>query len=50
AGYQRTQLLLSAPARRPLHALLDQIMPLVYGLPQARKVRWSLDVDPTDLY
>jgi primosomal protein N' (replication factor Y) len=50
AGYQRTQLLLSAPSRRPLHALLDQIMPLVYGLPQARKVRWSLDVDPTDLY
>lgn len=50
AGYQRTQLLLSAPSRRPLHALLDQIMTQVYGLPQARKVRWSLDVDPTDLY
>jgi len=50
AGYQRTQLLLSAPSRRPLHALLDQIMPQVHALPQARKVRWSLDVDPTDLY
>lgn len=50
AGYQRTQLLLSAPSRRPLHALLDQIMPQVHALPQARKVRWSLDVDPMDLY
>ncbi|WP_315387984.1 primosomal protein N' [uncultured Stenotrophomonas sp.] len=50
AGYQRTQLLLSAPTRRPLHTLLDQIMPQVYALPQARKVRWSLDVDPMDLY
>ncbi|MEG2802979.1 primosomal protein N' [Stenotrophomonas sp.] len=50
AGYQRTQLLLSAPSRRPLHAVLDLITPQIHGLPQARKVRWSLDVDPTDLY
>lgn len=50
AGYQRTQLLLSAPARRPLHGVLDLITPQIHGLPQARKVRWSLDVDPTDLY
>ena len=50
AGYQRTQLLLSAPSRRPLHAVLDQITPQIHALPQARKVRWSLDVDPTDLY
>ena len=50
AGYQRTQLLLSAPARRPLHGVLDLITPQIHALPQARKVRWSLDVDPTDLY
>ncbi len=50
AGYQRTQLLLSAPSRRPLHGLLDQIIPQAYALPQSRRVRWSLDVDPTDLY
>ena len=50
AGYQRTQLLLSAPARRPLHGVLDLIAPQLPGLPEARKVRWSLDVDPTDLY
>ena len=50
AGYQRTQLLLSAPQRRPLHAVLDAMVPRIHGLPEARKVRWSLDVDPMDLY
>jgi len=29
---------------------LDLITPQIHALPQARKVRWSLDVDPTDLY
>jgi primosomal protein N' (replication factor Y) (superfamily II helicase) len=50
AGMQRMQLLLSAPDRRPLHQLLDAVLPAVYELPEARKVRWSLDVDPVDLY
>ncbi len=50
AGFQRTQLLLSAEQRRPLHGLLDVLMAQVYTLPQARRVRWSLDVDPLDLY
>jgi len=50
AGYQRTQLLLSCPSRPPLHGLLDLLTPQIHGLPQARRVRWSLDVDPTDLY
>lgn len=50
AGYQRTQLLLSAVQRPPLHGVLGQLVPQLYALPEARKVRWSLDVDPTDLY
>ncbi|MFT4246583.1 MAG: primosomal protein N' [Pseudomonas sp.] len=50
AGFQRTQLLLSCAQRPPLHALLDQALPQLYALPQARRVRWSLDVDPVDLY
>jgi primosomal protein N' (replication factor Y) len=29
-----------------LHAAL----PAIRALPEARKVRWSLDVDPVDLY
>ena len=50
AGYQRTQLLLSSAQRPVLHAVLDHVVPLLHGLPEARRVRWSLDVDPVDLY
>ena len=50
AGYQRAQLLLSATDRRILHAAIDQALPGIHAAPQARKVRWSLDVDPVDLY
>jgi primosomal protein N' (replication factor Y) len=50
AGYQRAQLLLAAPQRRALHAALDAALPAIHALPEARRVRWSLDVDPVDLY
>ncbi len=50
AGYQRAQLLLSSTQRGQLHAALDAALPAIYELPDARKVRWSLDVDPVDLY
>jgi len=50
AGYLRAQLILSAPQRRDLHAALDAALPAIYAAPEARKVRWSLDVDPADLY
>ena len=50
AGYQRAQLLLSTADRRALHGALDHALPGIYAMPSARKVRWSLDVDPMDLY
>ncbi|MGX5731451.1 primosomal protein N' [Pseudoxanthomonas beigongshangi] len=50
AGYHRVQLVLSSPERRLLHRLLDVAAPQLYALPEARRVRWSLDVDPLDLY
>ncbi|HVI59726.1 MAG TPA: primosomal protein N' [Luteimonas sp.] len=50
AGMHRAQLLLSASDRRTLHAALDAVVPALHALPEARKVRWSLDVDPVDLY
>ena len=49
-GYLQLQLLLSARERRPLHAALDAAVPALHDLPEARKVRWSLDVDPVELY
>lgn len=50
AGLYRYQLLFQSEKRPELHALLDQLMPKIEKLKQAKKVRWSLDVDPVDLY
>ncbi len=50
AGRQRGQLLLEAANRRELHAALRSWAAQLARLPAARKVRWSLDVDPIDLY
>ena len=50
AGHVRAQLVLCANARAPLHAALQAAVPLLHALPDARRVRWSLDVDPADLY
>lgn len=50
AGFLREQLLLQSAARAPLHAVLTNALSGIYALPEARKVRWSLDVDPYDLY
>ncbi len=50
AGMYRAQLILSSPNRRELHTALDAALTHIYQLPEARKVRWSLDVDPMDLY
>ena len=38
------------PARPALHARLDAVLPAIHALPEARRARWSLDVDPVDLY
>ncbi len=49
-GRQRAQLLLQAPRREPLQRLLDTWIEAVERLPAARRVRWSLDVDPIELF
>ena len=50
AGRFRAQLLLMARERRDLHALLRAVVPRLDGLPEARRVRWSLDVDPQEMF
>jgi primosomal protein N' (replication factor Y) (superfamily II helicase) len=50
ASMHRAQLLLTAPRRRDLHAALDAALPAIHALPEARRTRWSLDLDPSDLY
>ncbi|KFN44081.1 primosomal protein N' [Arenimonas oryziterrae] len=50
AGRARGQLLLACAQRPMLQAALRPWVAGLYELKSARKVRWSLDVDPIDLY
>lgn len=49
AGRYRWQLILSCVQRKYLHRLLKSALPSVEKLPEARKVRWSLDIDPINM-
>ncbi len=50
AGRHRGQLLIEADSRSKLHTALRPWYRVLATLPSARRVRWSLDVDPIDLY
>jgi primosomal protein N' (replication factor Y) len=50
AGRYHAQLLIESRERRALHAFLDEWLPEVEQLKSARAVRWSLDVDPLELF
>jgi primosomal protein N' (replication factor Y) (superfamily II helicase) len=50
AGRHRGQLLIEADSRSTLHQALRPWFRTLSALPTARRVRWSLDVDPIDLY
>lgn len=50
AGRYRAQLLLQGNSRAPLHRLMSAWLVQLEQLPGGRAVRWSLDVDPIDLF
>lgn len=50
AGRHRAQLLFQSNSRPRLQSLLKALVPSIYDLPLANRLRWSLDVDPQDLY
>jgi primosomal protein N' (replication factor Y) len=50
AGRYRVQLLLQSSDRRALHEVLRELRPRLEADPVARKVRWSIDVDPVELF
>ncbi|MFA5529118.1 MAG: primosomal protein N' [Thiohalomonadaceae bacterium] len=50
AGRHRAQLLLQATRRADLHRLLDVLAPALETLPEGRRARWSLDVDPAEMF
>ena len=47
-GMERGQLLLQANSRTALQRLLKPWMTQIHDLPLAKKVRWSLDIDPLE--
>jgi primosomal protein N' (replication factor Y) len=50
AGRYRAQLLLQSRQRRGLHDVLNHVRAALEGSKAARRVRWSIDVDPIELF
>ena len=50
AGRYRAQLLMQSSDRRALHRVLRHLRATLETEPAARKVRWSIDVDPIELF
>jgi len=48
-GRYRAQLLLRSARRAPLHELIGRTLPIVRSSPAARRVRWSIDIDPLEV-
>ena len=48
-GRFRMYLVVNCDSRQSLHRQLDEWLPRIRNLPQARKVRWAIDVDPQEL-
>jgi primosomal protein N' (replication factor Y) len=50
AGRYRGQLLLQSRSRQSLHRLIDLLRHDLESRVSARRVRWSIDVDPIELF
>lgn len=50
AGRYRAQLLFKAQERKPLHLALTRLLQQINGHKIQHSVRWSLDIDPQDMY
>ena len=49
-GRYRAQLLLKAPSHGPLQRTLNVWLPQLEQLPDVRRLKWSIDVDPLELF
>ncbi|MGI9264238.1 MAG: primosomal protein N', partial [Gammaproteobacteria bacterium] len=50
SGRYRAQLLIRSTHRAQLHDSLTRLVGAIEALPEARRVRWSLDIDPVELF
>jgi primosomal protein N' (replication factor Y) len=49
-GHYRYQLLIQSSARKPLHHILSYSTSILEKSKLAKRVRWSLDVDPLEMF
>ena len=49
SGRYRYQLIIQSQSRKALHTYLDRWLDKIESSKSAKKVRWSLDVDPQDM-
>jgi len=50
AGFYRAQLLFQSSSRPALHQVLYEMQQVISQMKRKHRVRWSLDVDPVELY
>ena len=50
ANRYHAQLLLQSPQRQSLHQLLENAFTKLTQTPSAKKVRWSIDIDPQEMF
>jgi primosomal protein N' (replication factor Y) len=50
AGKFRSQLLLRAPDRRAAQAAASLLVAIAETLPARRGLKWSIDIDPQDVF
>jgi len=50
AGHYRSQLLIRSDTHTPIQKLLSRLLPQLESLQQAKRVRWTVDVDPAELF
>jgi primosomal protein N' (replication factor Y) len=48
-GRYRAQLLFRSAQRGALHRLVERVLPVVRASAEARRVRWSIDIDPLEI-
>lgn len=49
-GRYRQMVIISADSRQLVHRELQHRVKIIEALPDAKKIRWSIDVDPSDLF
>lgn len=50
AGRHRAQLLIQSPTRAVLQDFLKNLLPHIENISEKKQVRWSIDVDPLEMY